>query len=131
MRITRLAMKSKRDETCDNNCGDTSIVPREQKAMVRRTIASMVRKTIANVVYQEQEDHDNRLGQLETKQFGKLYNMNNQKRLEARTILLEIASQVTRIAQNSSNGKGKKNPGRPRKIQLIDSRPRGPEEVDI
>ena len=39
------------------------------------------------------------------RQFGKLYNMNNQKRLETRTVLLEIASQVTCIVQHSSNGK--------------------------
>ena len=57
MRITSLAMESKRDETCDNNCGATSIVPREQEAMVR--------KTIANVVKQKQEAHKNRLRKLE------------------------------------------------------------------
>ena len=65
MGIKRLAMESKWDETCDNNCGDTSIVPREQEAIVRRTIASMVRRTIANVVKQEQEAHNNFLGKLE------------------------------------------------------------------
>ena len=65
MRITRLAMESKRDKTCDNNCRDTSIVPREQEAVVRRTIASMVRRTIANVVKQEQKAHNNRLEKLE------------------------------------------------------------------
>ena len=50
-------MERKRNETCDKNCGDTSIVSRKQEAMVRRTIASMVRRTIANVVNQEQEAH--------------------------------------------------------------------------